>query len=275
MLKKFISIDHVGRFANCRAAGDVELTPLTLIFGENGRGKTTLCGILRSLASSDCSYLTERHTLGASDAVKVAIQTSSGIIKCKDGAWDSNYDNISVFDSTFVHENVFAGEHVDHGHKKNLHRVIVGRQGIQLNDQIAVLDSQSREVAKDFKRLKAEVKAYLGGSAEVSEEEFVALEPSENLDHRIVELDNEISSLKRSSEIHTKDLFKQLPSLKVQPELKTLLVKQLNDVSSDAEDKFQEHLRSVTKDATEGWICLLYTSPSPRDQRGSRMPSSA
>ena len=25
----------------------------------------------------------------------------------------------------------------------------------------------------------------------------------------------------------------------------------------------------------EGNICLLYTSPSPRDQRGSRMPSSA
>ena len=25
----------------------------------------------------------------------------------------------------------------------------------------------------------------------------------------------------------------------------------------------------------ELWICLLYTSPSPRDQRGSRMPSSA
>ena len=26
---------------------------------------------------------------------------------------------------------------------------------------------------------------------------------------------------------------------------------------------------------SEGGICLLYTSPSPRDQRGSRMPSSA
>ena len=24
-----------------------------------------------------------------------------------------------------------------------------------------------------------------------------------------------------------------------------------------------------------GYTCLLYTSPSPRDQRGSRMPSSA
>ena len=27
--------------------------------------------------------------------------------------------------------------------------------------------------------------------------------------------------------------------------------------------------------ATAGDVCLLYTSPSPRDQRGSRMPSSA
>ena len=28
-------------------------------------------------------------------------------------------------------------------------------------------------------------------------------------------------------------------------------------------------------DTEEGYTCLLYTSPSPRDQRGSRMPSSA
>ena len=28
-------------------------------------------------------------------------------------------------------------------------------------------------------------------------------------------------------------------------------------------------------DAVGGMACLLYTSPSPRDQRGSRMPSSA
>ena len=31
----------------------------------------------------------------------------------------------------------------------------------------------------------------------------------------------------------------------------------------------------VTIEVIEGTICLLYTSPSPRDQRGSRMPSSA
>ena len=31
----------------------------------------------------------------------------------------------------------------------------------------------------------------------------------------------------------------------------------------------------ITRWATEAMACLLYTSPSPRDQRGARMPSSA
>ena len=38
-----------------------------------------------------------------------------------------------------------------------------------------------------------------------------------------------------------------------------------------------DHLtpKSVELNAGAIVICLLYTSPSPRDQRGSRMPSSA
>ena len=33
--------------------------------------------------------------------------------------------------------------------------------------------------------------------------------------------------------------------------------------------------RRMMKQGIEVYGCLLYTSPSPRDQRGSRMPSSA
>ena len=35
----------------------------------------------------------------------------------------------------------------------------------------------------------------------------------------------------------------------------------------------QQTVKILTQNGT--WACLLYTSPSPRDQRGSRMPSSA
>ena len=35
-----------------------------------------------------------------------------------------------------------------------------------------------------------------------------------------------------------------------------------------------ENMNDVIDLKTDGYVCLLYTSPSPRDQRGSRMPSS-
>ena len=36
-----------------------------------------------------------------------------------------------------------------------------------------------------------------------------------------------------------------------------------------------EACKQAMEKTKEWWGCLLYTSPSPRDQRGSRMPSSA
>ena len=47
----------------------------------------------------------------------------------------------------------------------------------------------------------------------------------------------------------------------------------LNVYLWDATD--QEYDLIQQDDADNPWVCLLYTSPSPRDQRGSRMPSSA
>ena len=57
------------------------------------------------------------------------------------------------------------------------------------------------------------------------------------------------------------------------------------DVSMEAENSaaapvaMVAHAKEEVAEAHElvgvWWGCLLYTSPSPRDQRGSRMPSSA
>ena len=56
MIKKFVTIKNIGKFKNCNASGDVELKKLNVIYAENGRGKTTLCDILRSLKTSDAEY---------------------------------------------------------------------------------------------------------------------------------------------------------------------------------------------------------------------------
>ena len=53
------------------------------------------------------------------------------------------------------------------------------------------------------------------------------------------------------------------------------------DLSTDSDSYFDGGDGDLTTDSdasdlfTESDSCLLYTSPSPRDQRGSRMPSSA
>ena len=45
------------------------------------------------------------------------------------------------------------------------------------------------------------------------------------------------------------------------------LAEHLMEIDPEHKDTYQKNL--------ESYSCLLYTSPSPRDQRGSRMPSSA
>ena len=52
------------------------------------------------------------------------------------------------------------------------------------------------------------------------------------------------------------------------------------EIASSSEDmsEFYADLHQIVRNLTSTdafFICLLYTSPSPRDQRGSRMPSSA
>ena len=51
-LKKITAIKNVGRFKAARIGGG-EYGRFTLIYGGNGRGKTTLCSILRSLQRND------------------------------------------------------------------------------------------------------------------------------------------------------------------------------------------------------------------------------
>ncbi len=49
MIHKIERITSIGKFRNYQATGDVAFKKLTLLYGDNGGGKTTLTAILRSL----------------------------------------------------------------------------------------------------------------------------------------------------------------------------------------------------------------------------------
>ena len=66
----------------------------------------------------------------------------------------------------------------------------------------------------------------------------------------------------------------EIPGVPTMTFLKTALNAQ-RKARGEEEMKAPEFLKKARALAAELKICLLYTSPSPRDQRGSRMPSSA
>lgn len=132
MLKKFVEIKNIGKFNNCTASGDVELKKLNVICAENVRGKTILCDVLRSLKTGNAEYILGKKTLGSADPQSANIRLDSSNAVFSNGSWTNPFQNIKIYGSTFVYENVYAGNYVDHEHKKNLYKVIVGVRGVEL-----------------------------------------------------------------------------------------------------------------------------------------------
>ena len=73
------------------------------------------------------------------------------------------------------------------------------------------------------------------------------------------------------------------PSMLASPKTQDPLFRRIEDVHEDLRKPYGRILDAGTGGHSLKWlatlptdaVCLLYTSPSPRDQRGSRMPSSA
>jgi wobble nucleotide-excising tRNase len=244
MLERIVQIKSIGRFRDYTAKGDVTFRKLTLIYAENGRGKTTFCAILRSLQSGQPEFIAERKTLGIEEAPVVNIRLNSANYRFTNGAWTETHPDIIIFDPVFVNENVYSGEYVEHEHKKNLYRVIVGTEGVRLAREIDDLDRQIRDANDDLRAKKDALSRYVptGITLEAYLEWQPVADVEEEIRRRTEEQDARRRAAAKADEIQAKDLFVkvQLPSLP--PDFSTLLAKQLTDIMADAEAKVRRQI---------------------------------
>jgi len=253
MLKKIISIKNVGRFLSCGAPGDVELKPYTLMFAENGRGKTTLCAILRSLQSGNNGHVLGRTTLGAKGGPEIRILLDSGTSTFKDGVWNATVPNLSIFDSTFVSENVYSGDAVELGHKRNLYRVIVGRQGVELARLIEQYDAASREKSADIRLKYAAVQALVPQGLTV--ETFLALQEDTAIDAKIAEKTKEFKSVRQADLIRSRGGLSELTFPSFPSGFSTLLGKTIVEIAKDAERFINNHIEThAMQERGEPWL---------------------
>ncbi len=252
MIHKFLTITNIGKFHDCKAAGDVSFQGITLLYAENGRGKTTLCDILRSLRTGDGNHIQGRETLGTSGSPEVEIRLDESNASFKGNEWSSTFPGIRIFDSTFIHENVYAGEVVEHEQKKNLYRVIVGEKGVALAHTVDDFDAQIRDKDSDIRAAKTKV-AQLS-PASIGADEFTILEADPDIDSKVATKEAELTALRRAGEIATKSTLSRIAVPSLPANLTTVLGKQLDDVSDTAEEKIRQHLAEHTSGADGAWL---------------------
>jgi wobble nucleotide-excising tRNase len=253
MIEKIISIKNVGRFEDYACSGDVTFRRLNLLYAENGQGKTTLVAVLRSLCTGVGDYIQERCTLGSTGAPTVSILLDGKPVCFADGAWNGTLPETEVFDPRFVAENVHAGPRVEHEHKKNLYKFVVGEQGVLLAHKLEELDDKIREMNSAIRTSEGEVQKHIKGN--ISVDNFAKLEPLDGIDALISAAEKEIATVKKSDAIKSKDALSEIQPGDLQvKEMTDLLAVSLENVSAESEELVRKHIAEHMGEAGESWI---------------------
>lgn len=238
-LKKITKIQNVGKFHKGGVSGG-EYGKYTLLYAGNGRGKTTICAVLRSMKANNPQILQERCTLGATAAPEVQLLLDSGPATFTNGAWKSGASALHVFDGAFVTTNVHAGEEVSTDHRRSIYRVIVGAKGVQLAEEVDALDAKITEITGKIASEKKALQQHLPQA--ITFEKFLGFAEDPEIDTKIAEQKVKIIAASQAAEIAAKPPLKPsaIPSLPY--DFLPVLGKTIAGVSKEAAQKVAEHL---------------------------------
>ena len=160
MIRRINQIANVGCYRNMRAS-NLQFAPLTLIYGENCNGKTTLCDIFRSLSENKPEYIGNRVSIPVNGNPNVQISVNipgtnnETLFTFTQNAWNNALGqiNLMIFDTNFIHRNVFTGLSIERRNQENVTEFILGEQSVVAANRIADLNSAIRSIRLDINRL--------------------------------------------------------------------------------------------------------------------------
>ena len=254
MLNRLQLLRNIGQFNNVSTPATLALRRLTLIYAENGRGKTTLAAILRSLASGEALPITERRRLGATHPPEVIIASVGAAQPAafQNGAWSRTCPEVLVFDDAFVNRNVYSGLDVAAEHRQNLHELILGAQGVTLARQVDDLATQIRNHSTEIRNKSAAIPASERHGLTV--DEFCALPEQPNVDTAITEAEQRLLALRQASTVQSTAGFSSLALPSIESNLvSNLLGQTVVNLDASAVNAVRNHFVSLG-DGAEGWL---------------------
>lgn len=252
MLDRIQRITSVGLF-NDITPTRISFKKTSLIYGDNGRGKSTLASIMRSYTKIAPSILLKRKTLNSTLSQLVDLQFTGGRrAKFENESWNTKFSDFHVFDLDFIDTNVYSGGEISPGHRQQLLSFALGHSAVNAR---AEFDASNSAVA-ECTRLKREAEAKLTGyRGQLSISQYIRLRNENNIDDLIAA---NVAEQGKSQQI---DLIKRKSKLKKLTEFNcnldsffNIMYKTVDEIDENASVIVKEHFQHFPAYGSEKWI---------------------
>ncbi|RID90222.1 hypothetical protein D2N39_18665 [Gemmobacter lutimaris] len=252
MIERIQLIRNIGQFDSVSPPPQTALTPFSLIYGENGRGKTTIAAILRSLATNDPGLVTDRHRLGAQHPPHIVIGRAGGQCVFQNGAWTQPLPQVSIFDDAFVSANVCSGIELQTAHRQNLHELILGAQGVALSVALQGHVTRIEEHNTRLRELADAIPANARGPYKV--DTYCSLERDPTIDAKIQDAERRLAAAHSAEAIRQRPGFQDfgLPDFDLEG-IDAVLDRSLPDLEAAAADRVRAHIAKLGRGG-EAWV---------------------
>jgi wobble nucleotide-excising tRNase len=245
---------NIGKFDSVATTASVALERLSLVYAENGRGKTTLTAILRSLQTGDPVPIAERRRLAAADDPHIVIECAGGPPPAvfQNNAWNRHLPDILIFDEIFVDQNVCSGLEVESNHRQKLHELILGSQAVtlarELHQHAKAIETHSADLRARAGAIPASVRGPFGV------DEFCAISTEREVDTAIEETERILAAAGEQDPIRLAPAFELLdiPVFDMD-EIESLLRRDLAGLDSAAAARVHAHVAGIGTGG-EDWV---------------------
>lgn len=253
MIDRLRLLRNIGSFDSVADGANIPLARLTLIYAENGRGKTTLAAILRSLATGNPVPIAERRRLAALYPPHAVLDCTGGppAAMFRNGSWNRTLPNMVVFDDVFVDENVYSGLVVGAEQRQKLHELILGVHAVALNQQ---LQQAVERIELHNHDLRARALAIPAVPAGMSVDDFCALPARADIDEAIRATERNLAAARAQEAVRNTQPFSALllPALDIAG-VERFLQEDLPALDAAAAARLQAHVAAVDAGG-EAWI---------------------
>lgn len=148
MITKIKRLKNIGKFYDYGTKGDgLDWRKKTFLFAPNAYGKSTLVNVLRSLRDGNPKIISSRKTINAAGPAEAVIIADGNNHVFGGAKWDKLLPTVKIFDTSYIHDNILARD-IEHEHKKNMHRIIIGEQGVRLAQELSAIKSREKDRSK-------------------------------------------------------------------------------------------------------------------------------